>query len=68
MAHLGNLVAALPQGAASPYEAAADTTPRQRGALREAAMLWAMRGGMLGYGLTASLTAESIILALRALF
>ena len=40
----------------------------RRAALREGAMLWAMRGAMLAYGLVMVVAAEAAIAALRRLF
>ena len=68
MANAGSILTTRPKGAAVAYPTGSDAKPRQREALREAAMLWAIRGGMVGYGLIMSLAAESIILTLRSLF
>lgn len=69
MASLSETLATLPAAASAPGSTGPQPTrARRRAALREAAMLWAMRGAMLGYGLAMLVAAEAAITALRRLF
>lgn len=66
MSSLRERLAAMPDGTAAP-DATGEGDGR-RATLREAAMLWAMRGAMLAYGLVMVVAAEATIAALRDLF